>query len=569
MVLLLPVAALTAPGPGTWVWRFVAGGASVGEGAFDAAGRYYFAAEDRFLYALDRDGVMRWRTDLGRRAAGIVACGADGTIYTGLEDGRLLALNKDGRLLWLAEMSAGRLVPPLLFSTGMAVIADTTGHVEAVTHAGRRIWSVELGEELSCAPIVAHDGILVFGTVRGNLHFLDQAGTSAGQRFVGDVPSTLASAEGSLFIGTTSGNLIKLDSEREPAWRADLGSAVARLVVGGNGNESGGGSSDTAYAILDDGSLVRVLSDGIAAWRFQPTSERMVSIVAAGDDDGVLAASRNGSLSGISARGELLWETRLPTPARTMTVDDDGRILISTERWVTYAYTGEPPPEGAWPMRRGTPAGTGVPPGVVTGRPDAARYREVRDYVYLSTLLNTPFEEYQLQAIREIARKVDDLGGSYFYVLSLCEEAAAASTAAPALGAGLPRTSDRVRREAIGLLGEIGDLTTARILLRLLRSERESSVLLEVLAALTQLGANPDGNGIRLAREVLDRNIALGPQDQVALAVIDYLEAIYRYEGGFPSAEGVELLTRVMSGPYGSAARERAVEVVRGLTNTR
>jgi len=80
----------TAPNPRQWEWRFVAGGATVGPGAFSDDGTFYFASDDRYVYALDRNGTMIWRTDLGRRPAGGVVVGVDESILVTLENGEII-----------------------------------------------------------------------------------------------------------------------------------------------------------------------------------------------------------------------------------------------------------------------------------------------------------------------------------------------------------------------------------------------------------------------------------------------------------------------------------------------
>lgn len=538
----------------------------VGEGAFDDAGRFYFAAEDRFLYALDADGIMRWRTDLGRRSAGFVAVGADGSIYAGLEDGRLLALNKDGRLLWSVRLGAGKLVAPVLLASGMVIAADTSGRVTAITHAGVRIWDTRIGEELSCAPVVGFDGRIVFGTVGGNLYFLDAAGRLTGQRYAGGVPSVVSPARAGLLLGTTAGMLIRFDETREPVWRVDLGSAVAELLVGAAGD---------AYAILDDGALAHASPGGVVTWRAHPIPQSITGAVLIGSGiregpdteaaEAVLVGITGGSLALISADGTLSWQMPLAASPLGINLDARGSVVVSTARWVTYSFQWGTALSGAWPLVRGTRSATGLPPGLAVSRPEPAQHQESLDYIYLSEFLRSPFEDDQMKALREIAARLDAgegrVGASYPYVLSLCEEVAGSRER----NSGLEPTSDSARREAIALLGRVGDLSTARFLLRLLRDELRTDFQVEILTALSALGTDAGGNGVQVARQVIDRDISRGPSDHVALAVLEYLGAIYAYEGGFLSTDGVELMTRIMGGPYARSTRDRAVDTLRHL----
>ena len=141
LLLVVPTVHADTPTPGGWTWRFIAGGPIVGWPATDDRGRYYFTAEDRFLYALDSEGVMMWRTDLGRRSAGMIAVGADRSIYVVLEDGRLLAINKDGRLLWEIRLARGEQLPPVVLASGTVVASDTTGRPRTPASGSGR-WSL-------------------------------------------------------------------------------------------------------------------------------------------------------------------------------------------------------------------------------------------------------------------------------------------------------------------------------------------------------------------------------------------------------------------------------------------
>ena len=558
-LLLAPTVHADVPRPGDWAWRFIAGGPIAGWPAVDDRGHYYFTAEDRFLYALDSEGVMRWRTDLGRRSAGMVAVGADQSIYVVLEDGRLLAINKDGRLLWEIRLARGRQLPPVILATGTVVVSDTTGRVVAVTHAGIRIWEIELGESLSSAPIVNFEKRLVFGTVRGNLVTVDPSGRIIERRYVGDVPSVVAPYPGGVLVGTTSGRLIKMQTDGEPAWRTDLGSAVADLVVG---------TDAEAYAQLDDGSLAHASASGVVTWRANPTPATIESVTAA---DGALVAISGGSLAHITRDGNLSWQIRLPSTPLLVALSGRGSAAVSTGGWVTYSYPIDLEPRGSWPSVRGRAQATGVPPGVVVGRPAAGEFSDSFDYIYLSESLRSPFENDQMTGLREIAGRQagGGLAGSYPYVLGLCEDVAGAPYYGSVGFDGRVTVSRSARSLAISSLGTIGDLYTSRFLLRLLRAEEAVDFQVEILAALSELGTGSDGEAVQTVVQAIASDSTRVPSDQLALAAVAFLEAVYTYEGGFLSADGVLLLTRIMSGPYGRSTREAAAAALSGLSSVK
>jgi len=563
-----PAARADTPAAGDWEWRFIAGGPIVGWPATDDRGRYYFTAEDRFLYALDSNGVMIWRTDLGRRSAGMVAVGPDRSIYVVLEDGRLLAINKDGRLLWEIRLARGEQLPPVVLASGTVIASDTTGRVVAVTHAGYQIWEIDLGESISSAPVVDFEKRLVFGTVRGNRVTVDPAGRIIERRFVGDVPSVIAPYHGGVLIGTTSGRLIKIRTEGDPEWRTDLGSAVADLVIG---------IDDDAYAQLDDGSLAHVSASGVVTWRANPVPATVQSVTAA---DGVLVAISGGSLAHIGPDGTLVWQFRLPSTPLLVALSGTGTAVVSTGSWVTYSYQTDIEPRGSWPSVRGSVQATGVPPGLIVSRTESSEFSDVFDYIYLSEFLRSPYENDQMTGLREIAgrlgrgahtsdgtaRETGGFAGSYPYILDLCEDVAGGPYYGPVGADGRVTVTRSARSLALSILGTVGDLHTSRFLLRLLRAEEAVDVQVEILAALSELGTGSGGDAVLSVAQVIASDATRGPSEQLALAAVSFLEAVHRYEGGFLSADGVLLLTRIMSGSYGRSAREAAAAFLSALS---
>lgn len=540
--------ALETPDSSGWTWRFVTGGPVVGLPAVDSGGTIYFAAADRYLYAVARNGSMKWRTDLSKRPSGILIVGADGTIYTGLEDGRLIAVNKDGQPIWEFAGARGRLLPPVALSNGTLIIGDRTGQVVCVTHAGVEVWRIDLGEQISSAPVFSFSGQTVFGTERGNIVMVDPAGSVVQRRYVAHVPSAIAPIPGGLRIGTTSGHLLGIAADGTPLWRTDLGSAVAELLAGPGGD---------SYCRLDDGSLVHVSADGVVTWRANPTPAEVRSIAIS---DGVLTAISGGSIANIGPDGSLRWQMELPDDPLEIMPTTEGDVLLSSAGWVTYSYPLGLTTSGPWPLRRGTPRGAGVPSGVVTNRPGSQEPSDSLDYIYLTAFLKSPFEADQLAGLRDIESRVGGTGfaGSYPYVLTLCEDLAGAPYYGPASAEGPLPVSRSARVRAVSILGRIGDLGTAKYLLRLFRAEEDATMQVALLAALSQLRTGAQGEAVPTVSRKISETLARVPSDQLAEAAIRYLEAVHDYEGGFLSTEGVSVLTGIASGPYGQKTRAAA-----------
>jgi len=539
-----------------WSWRFIAGGVTVGAPVEDSAGRLYFTAEDRFLYALDETGTMHWRTDLERRPTGPIVLGTDGSIYVTLEDGRLVALNKDGRLLWELRLERGGALAPISFTSGLVVASDASGHVIGLTHRGVRVWETDLEDRIPCPPVVDYDAKILVATETGSLLSLNPDGRVTSRRYIGVIAAALAPVEDGILIGTTLGHLIRLDRENEPEWRADLGSAIAELVVDEDGS---------AYARLDDGSAVRVGEDGVVLWRANPAPAMVRSIVSA---HGALISLTGGSIAHLQPDGSLSWQLPLrPGPAKVSLLAS-GELVVATTDWVTYRYGVIEPSSGPWPRPRGSVENSGRPPGVAAGRTRQDDYEDNLDYIYLAEYVRSDSEDEQLSALREIQDRAagpNGLADSYSYVVDLCEEVAGTGTVGRVAG-DTPVFGHRSRALAISILGEVGDLATARYLVRLLNEEQDADLQGAILEALAALGSGVGGGTVSVVREVLERQHEGVEAEAVARAAVRTIAAIHEYEGGFLNEDGISVLTTIATGWYGNETRSSALQALEDLS---
>lgn len=545
------------PQPRQWLWRFVAGGVTVGPGAYDESGRYYFASDDRYLYALDRNGTMVWRTDLERRPAGDVAVGVDGTIYATLENGTLLALNRDGRLVWRASIDEGRPFAPLLLASGHVVTVRRSGRVEARTHAGRLVWSYEAGEPATSAPVQSADGSLVVATRGGTLVRLGVDGVEAGRRFIGEVATVLAVREGGLLVGSADGRVIAVDYELEPLWRADVGSAITELRVAADGE---------IYATSDDGSLSRITSAGALAWKSRPGGAMRHPVVG----ERILVTT-TGRLASIARDGIAAWEMPLLGRPVGLSIAPSGAAVVSAENWVTYAYDVRESVGGPWSQARGGAARRGVASGAASARPDAAAFDRSIDYLTLRGLLFAGGQSEQSVAMARIAERIAgdaNLAGSYYYLLYLSESVAGSPYFGPLTQFGPRSATRRARAEAIGVLGSIGDLRTGDFLVRLLRYEPDPTLQALVLGSMAELRVPVDEGLADRLLEIIRRDRARVPSDALAAAVTGFIGAADEYRGGYLDPGVADVLLAIVESNYGRTVRADALSTLRSLAGS-
>ena len=533
-------------------WRFVTGGQMVGTVAYESGGTGYFAAEDRYLYALDPNGRMVWRTDLGRRPAGSVIVGVDGTIYVTLDDGDLLALNRDGGLIWRERITAGRPLAPVVTSNGVVVTVRRPGTLEARTHAGRLVWSVDLGMPVSVAPILATGGNLVVAGAAGNVALVSVDGRVNRRRFVGGIGSSLACNGTDILLGTTDGGIIALDHDLELLWQVDTGSAIRDLVVG---------STADVYATGDDGSLSRISSDGALVWTMSADTGHIVTVIAAAD---LVAATREGMLETITPDGRRSRLMQLADQPVSVSVSPHGKTVISTRSWVTYAYPTDFTPDGFWPEERGGMDRRGVYAGSDRGRLDPLVFERSVDYVVQRSMIETGGQTEQIVAMADLAARVRsgaDLADRHQHMLLLSETIAGS----PFFGE-LDRFRTRVaprraREEAIFVLGEIGDLVTSRFLAKLLSHETDSGLQAAILRSMAQLGTPLDRELASRLAQIVRTDIVRGASDPLAESVTAFVEAVNVYRGGYIHADVAYVLLMIAQGPYSRHVRVNALDM--------
>jgi outer membrane protein assembly factor BamB len=548
--------ASNAPQPRRWLWRFVAGGATVGSGAVGDDGRYYFAAEDRYLYALDRNGIMIWRTDLGRLPAGGIVVGTDGTLFVTLANGELLALNRDGRLIWREEITGGDPLAPVVLRNGVIVTVRRPSRVEARTHFGELVWELDVEAPVSAAPVLGPAGNVLVPTAEGEVVAVSIDGRPAGRRYIGEIASVLGIFDGGTLLGSTSGRVIAMDEQLEPIWRADVGSAVREIRVGANGD---------IYATSDDGGLSRITPVGAVAWKAQPGRASMQSPSVSND---VLVTVSDGLLTRLGREGVPVWQMRLLDLPLGMTTAPYGAVIVATQSWVTYAYEVRFEPSGAWPQERGGGDRRGVDVAADTGRVSMEAFERSVDYLALRSYLLTGGPSEQVVAMAGIASRIADgenLAGRHHYMLHLSEQVAGSPYFGPLTQFGPKSAPRRARELAVQVLGEIGDLATGRFLARLLRYEPDHAMQASILRSMGRLGTAIDSDLAARLREIVRRDVVRGPSDRLGSAMVRFVEAIDAYRGGYLDPAVAEVLLEIASANYGRAVRRSALDAVRSL----
>jgi outer membrane protein assembly factor BamB len=183
----------------------------------------YFGFQNVF-YAINPNGTIRWTYPMTAMIHSSPAIGDDGTIYFGCLDTYFYALNPNGTLKWTFKTGYGIGVSPCIGDNGIIYFVSTDGYLYALYPSnGTKKWQTYVGAGTS--PTISQDGTIYAGWE--TLHAVDSTdGTikwkiPADGYIEGGTPCT--SYDGTVFYGSTSGNLVAVNPEGTVKWKLPIG----------------------------------------------------------------------------------------------------------------------------------------------------------------------------------------------------------------------------------------------------------------------------------------------------------------------------------------------------------
>lgn len=135
-------------------------------------GTAYLGAEDRRVYAVSKEGVVKFSVLTGGPVRAALALRSDGTILAPSYDGQLYAIRSDGTLLWKFQTADAIQSAPIIDRKGRALFGSRDNRLYAVQSDGRLLWQVVLDADVDGSPLLAEDQAILVGTDDRHLYAL-------------------------------------------------------------------------------------------------------------------------------------------------------------------------------------------------------------------------------------------------------------------------------------------------------------------------------------------------------------------------------------------------------------
>src|SRR5262245_20446856 len=207
-------ATLNGPSSENVKWTFPSRVYVKGSAAIGQDGTVYFPIGEALCGLDPVDGSEKFCRHLpGIMRRNAPAVGSNGTIYVGTRDNRLWAINPDGTEKWSYTVgNDGDVnVSPAIAPDGTIYMAGTwNGLVHALHPDGTLKWKTAVGGGVSySSPAIGANGTIYIGSTRGELNALNPSGEIVWKAKVGRrirFASPVISADGSnIYIGSTPG----------------------------------------------------------------------------------------------------------------------------------------------------------------------------------------------------------------------------------------------------------------------------------------------------------------------------------------------------------------------------
>jgi hypothetical protein len=548
--LFLPVIPIAAQAPSSaediLAFRFtMAGGAIAGPTA--VAGRVWVISENKTLYILNDTGKAVGKRPWKEGAPSWMAPDAFGRVLLPAQDGSLLLVNRAGVEVYRVRPGASVTEPAVFGADGRFFVA-AGARLMAYSAAGRRLWSVDLGAPAARGPSVRYapsDGARIAVALRdGSVREYDEYGSLKAKVEAGNPVAILSPLGDDLLVIRSGGFASIRDGEGHELAKTRLSSTP--LAASGDEN--------AAWMLFPQGLLVRMEADGKLGSTINTgvPDARAVEVFR----ERVLVLGNRGVAS-VSKTGEVFRDLALRNAPRLPAATASGLVVSAGEDWILYAYHFE--------------RNLGDPPLPPLGAVDfaAARARADEEAFWNPDFASDDGIMGELGRIEKSAES-DSIGAGEADALGFCSAIAMgygvreASPYGGAAPAGPRPSSALPRATACDILGTLGSPRAVSALTEVYLHDPDPVVRASAAQAIGAIGLDPSGEALRAFQWAADREFFL--DDRGAMATLDAVAGIYRALGELSDTAGIHAAMKLAGKPYSSAVRNRALAVLRRLS---
>ncbi len=461
------------------LWRYAAGGRIVTAPVEGRDGTLYFGSEDRYLYAVLKDGALKWRLNLVDRITETLAISPDETIYTGSKKGFLIAVNSHGRQIWKLKLNGEPFGTPAIDSDGTIFVSTTKGWFYSISHTGFIHWEVKLPYPPALSPVIGKD--VYIGLSNERVYSYGKNGEIKWIFLLSGQAVTIALSESSIYVGTDYSTLVSINNNGRKNWNRSFSNRVSSVIV----------LSPDRIMCTYGSSLSLLDSSGNSLWERRAAGT--ITDLAALSDTAVMINS-TGSLFWTDMEGTPLGSISGGAPGNKFLLSAEGDVYVGSMDWLFYKYgfrklVFSNYNDYLWPSYRNSSGNSALLTLKNLDTPEDSYIRS-NDYLYLMEMAESSVEENLQMVLDEIGTRIFsrdyDRGKAYFK--PILEFIASEGIRHPLYQDGvLINNFPLIRSGAVELLGITGDLDTVKFLSDLMEYEWDNYAIYSIIKSLGYL----------------------------------------------------------------------------------
>jgi len=507
-------------------WRQALGGAVLSLPSVQAQSAVV-ALDGGNIRAYSTAGKPLWDYSAKGKLSPYVSRAREGTSYFSRTNGILIAVNRSGRELW-QRTPGGSLCGKVISGWDGRIFVPTEKKISCYTASGTLLWSHTFESNIKIAPQLDQQGGIILSLDNNDVWRIGPFGDyqkwtlpkkpvillSAGQKNTMQIISFFSDGTIYIFGAEDAANTLTSANGSEKSSLPKLPSSPLAAV----------NREDNIAVVLNDGKMYYIsLDEGNILW----SGDTHIRETAKGgnkanieaemifDERGIYVLSKNGA-TGFTQDGRRLWYTILDDAAAIPAFGDDGVLYSGGQDWILYAFKMEDRKSPKKPLLYG-PAAEGA---YGTGRP-------LNPYS-----LDFPIDEIEVRTwLNQITNGINNG--------KIGTEELLWTSRLMTIASGNFHVQYRIN--AIELLGRIGSRETIPWLTGLFRRDTESLIKVTAANAIGAIGADPEGNAIRIFYEsaILTKKM---PDEQVLMAIASATGALCRFSGPPLSETGIKIL---------------------------